>query len=290
MDNGSPYASDMLERLRTALAGRYQVDRELVQGGMGTIFLGEALATGLPVAIKVLSPWVASQITRERFHREITFVARLTFELIVPILDSGEAAELLYYVMPYLDGESLRDRLCREHTIPLEDALDIVHDVADALSWAHVHGIIHRDVKPENIFLTGGRAVVMDFGVAVAISVSMDERLTRPGEVLGTPLYMSPEQAMGRRKLDHRTDLYALGCVLYEMLTGVPPFQPPNPRAIIVRRFDQEPPSVRAVHPDAPQQVDSALQRALAWLPKDRFDTVSQFLSALNAARRGKGD
>lgn len=251
---------------------------------MGTVFLAEESSATHRVAVKVMNPWVANRMTQERFLREIAFIARLTYEHIVPIIDSGEVEGLLYYVMPYLEGESLRDRLRREHVIPLTEALPIMHDVGDALSWAHVHGIVHRDVKPENIFLTHGRAVVMDFGVAVAISVSLDQRMTHPGEVLGTPLYMSPEQAMGRRKLDHRTDIYAMGCVLYEVLTGLPPFQPSNPRAIIVRRFDQEPPSARAARPELPPQVDSALRGALAWLPNDRFDTVSQFLSALDDA------
>jgi serine/threonine-protein kinase len=276
--------ADVLDRTREGLV-RYRVERELAQGGMGTVVLATDTATEQRVAIKVLSPWVADQITQERFLREIAFISRLTFEHILPILDSGEVDGLLYYVMPFLEGRSLRDRLIEEHIVPIDDALRIMQDVGEALSWAHVHNIIHRDVKPENIFLSMGRAVVMDFGVAVAISASLDERLTRPGEVLGTPLYMSPEQAMGRRRIDHRTDIYALGCVLYEMLSGVPPFQPANPRALIVRRFNQDAPSVRELDPQLPEYVDEAIRRSLAWLPEDRFDTVAQFMSALDIAR-----
>ncbi len=199
----------------------------------------------------------------------------------MPILDSGEAEGFVYYVMPYVEGESLRERLRREGRLPVGDALRIIREAAAGLAWAHGYGIIHRDIKPENILLQEGRALVADFGIAVALTAALDERLTRPGETLGTPLYMSPEQAMGRRRLDHRSDIYSLACVLYELLAGDPPFRPRRDAAVIVRGINDPLPRVGDARPDVPRDVDRALARALAWRPLQRFDSVTEFIEAL---------
>jgi serine/threonine-protein kinase len=213
--------SDLSPRLKDALADRYRIERELGRGGMATVYLAEDLKR---VAIKVLDPEVAAAIGPERFLGEIATVARLTHPHILPMHDSGIADGLLYYVMPYVEGESLRDRLAREKQLPLEDALRIAREVADALSYAHSRGLIHRDIKPENILLQEGHAVVADFGIARTAAAAGGEKLTATGIAVGTPAYMSPEQAAGGRDLDGRSDLYSLGCALYEMLAGVPPF------------------------------------------------------------------
>lgn len=272
-----------LSRIQSALADRYVIERELGRGGMAVVYLAEDRAAPRKVAVKILSPGLADRITRERFLREIAFSAKLTHPNIVPILDSGEADRLLYYVMPYLDGESLRERLRRETQLPIDDALRIIREAAAGLVWAHGYGIIHRDVKPENILLWKGRTLVTDFGIAVAFTAALDERLTRPGETLGTPLYMSPEQAMGRRHLDHRTDLYSLACVLYELLAGEPPFRPRRNAAVIVRGINDPLPRVGQVRGDVPREVDKALARALAWRPLQRFDSIIEFIDALPA-------
>jgi len=209
--------------LRTALADGYTVDRELGHGGMAVVFLAQDLKHHRPVALKVLRPEVAAALGAERFLREVRFVAQLHHPHILPLYDSGEAAGLLYYVMPYVEGETLRDRLKRETQLPLEDALAITREVADALTYAHGHDVVHRDIKPENILLESGHALVADFGVARAITAAGGEQLTDTGIAVGTPSYMSPEQASGESRLDGRSDTYSLGCVLYEMLTGEPP-------------------------------------------------------------------
>jgi serine/threonine protein kinase len=224
-------SASILEHLRAALADRYRIQRELGRGGMGTVFLAEDLKHHRRVAIKVLEPGLAAALGRERFLREIETVARLSHPHILPLHDSGEADGLLYYVMPYVEGESLQVRLSREKQLPLEDALKIAREVADALAYAHGHGVVHRDIKPGNILLQGGHAVVADFGLARVIASAVDPAaptgagtLTAAGSALGTPAYMSPEQAAGSKDVDGRSDLYSLGCVLYEMLTGQPPF------------------------------------------------------------------
>src|SRR5689334_13154885 len=208
-----------MTRLGHALAGRYRVERELGQGGMATVYLAHDVRHDRPVAIKVLHPELAAALGAERFLSEIKTTAKLQHPHILPLLDSGDAGGLLYYVMPYVQGETLRSRLSRERQLPIDDALRVAREVADALGNAHAHGIIHRDIKPENILLQGGHALVADFGIALAVQSAGGARMTQTGLSLGTPQYMSPEQAMGQRVIDARADIYALGAVLYEMLT-----------------------------------------------------------------------
>ena len=215
---------DLSQRLQDALSDRYRIERTLGQGGMATVYLAEDFKHGRRVAIKVLNPEVAAAIGPERFLSEIATVARLTHPHILPLHDSGAGQGLLFYVMPFVEGESLRDRLTREKQLPLEDALQLAREVADALNHAHSHGVVHRDIKPENILLQEGHAVVADFGIARAVADAEGELLTATGISVGTPACMSPEQTAGSRDLDGRSDLCSLGCVLYEMLAGVPPF------------------------------------------------------------------
>nr|MBA3497080.1 protein kinase [Gemmatimonadales bacterium] len=233
------------------------------------------------VALKVLHPALAHALGPERFLREIEVAANLSHPHILPLHDSGEAAGLLYYVMPYVEGESLRDRLTRETQLPVEDALRIAREVADALAYAHGQGVIHRDIKPENILLSGGHALVADFGIARALGQADDARLTETGMAVGTAAYMSPEQASGARHLDGRSDVYSLGCVLYEMLAGEPPYTGPTAQIIIAKRFTDPVPSVRRVRPSVPDCVDQAVTRALAPVPADRFGTMTEFTRAL---------
>ena len=275
--------ADPFPPLRAALAGRYAIERELGRGGMATVYLAQDRKHGRPVAIKVLAPELAAAVGRDRFLREIETAARLTHPHILPLHDSGEADGLLYYVMPYVEGESLRDRLSREHQLPIEDAISITREVASALSYAHSHDVIHRDVKPENILLSGGEAIVADFGIAGALDAAGGSKLTRTGVVLGTPAYMSPEQAAGEQALDGRCDVYGLGCVLYEMLTGEPPFTGPTSQAIIAKRFSDPVPSARRLRETIPVPLDRAIVKALARAPADRFATAREFAEALRA-------
>jgi len=273
--------TDALGRVTAALAGRYRIERELGAGGMATVYLAQDLKHHRQVAIKVLKPDLAAALGPERFLREIEIAARLHHPHILPLYDSGDAEGLLYYVMPYMEGESLRDRITREKQLPLDDALQVARETADALSYAHSHGVIHRDIKPENILLESGHAVVADFGIARAISAAGGERLTETGLAVGTPAYMSPEQAAGEKNLDGRSDLYALGCVLYEMLAGQPPFTGPTVESVIRQHMAAEPPSITGIRPAVPASVAAALQRALAKTPADRFRTGAQFAQAL---------
>jgi TolB-like protein/tRNA A-37 threonylcarbamoyl transferase component Bud32 len=272
---------DLSQRLHSALADRYRIERELGRGGMATVFLAEDLKHHRRVAIKVLDPEVAAAIGPERFLREIETVARLTHPHILPLHDSGVADGLLFYVMPYVEGESLRDRLTREKQLPLDDALRIAREAADALSYAHAHGLVHRDIKPENILLESGHAVVADFGIARAVAAAAGEKLTATGIAVGTPAYMSPEQAAGSKDVDGRSDLYALGCVLYEMLAGVPPFAGPTAESLAHQHLSVEPRPVTALRPAVPGWVAAAVQRALAKAPADRFNPVALFAEAL---------
>src|SRR2546422_33101 len=273
---------DLLAVLRDALADRYAVERELGRGGMATVFLAEDLKHRRPVAIKVLHPELAAAVGADRFLREIEIAARLQHPHILPLYDSGTAAGFLYYVMPYVEGESLRDRLEREKQLSLEDTLRIAGEVAGALAYAHSHGVVHRDIKPENVMLSGGTVVVADFGIARAVTAAGDEhQLTQTGTVIGTPAYMSPEQATGSAEIDGRSDQYSLASVVYEMLVGEPPFTGPTAQAVMARHsLDAvSPPSiVRASIPDA---VEDALLRALAKTPADRFPTAALFAEAL---------
>src|SRR5712691_9101040 len=239
MERSSPSDPDVANtfaQLQAALADRYALERELGRGGMATVYLARDLRHGRPVAIKVLRPEIAATLGPERFLREIDTAARLTHPHILPLHDSGEAAGFLFYVMPYVEGESLRDRLSREKQLPLGDALQIAREVADALSYAHSHDVVHRDIKPENILFEAGHAVVTDFGIARAITAAGGETLTGTGIAVGTPAYMSPEQLAGGEHVDGRTDVYSLGCVLYEMLAGEPPFTGPTAQAIQARK------------------------------------------------------
>ena len=269
--------------LAAALADRYRIERELGQGGMATVYLAHDLKHDRKVAIKVLRPELAAVIGAERFVREIRTIAALQHSHILGLIDSGEVSGTAYYVMPYVDGGSLRDRLGRETQLAITDAVRIATEVASALDYARRHGIIHRDIKPENILLTvEGEALVSDFGIARLVG-GADEALTQTGMSLGTPAYMSPEQATGDKAVDARSDLYALGTVVYEMLAGEPPFTGPNPQAIIAKRFSTTPTPVRVVRPDVPAGVEAAVARALARTPADRFATAAEFASALAA-------
>lgn len=278
--------SDPLEIFRSEiLAGRYAVDRQIGQGGMAWVFLAQDLKHNRPVAIKVLRPALAAAIGAERFVREIEIAAKLSHPHILPLYDSGEAAGFLYYVMPFVDGESLRDRLSRERQLPLDEALKITRDVADALAYAHSIGVVHRDVKPENILLKSGHAVVADFGIARAIDAAAGDKLTETGILVGTPTYMSPEQVAGDAIIDGRSDIYSLGCVLYEMLAGEPPFTGPTAQAIFARRLTDPVPSLRAVR-EVPEHVQRAIEKALARTPADRFSTAGRMAGALSDTTR----
>ncbi|MEP6574660.1 MAG: serine/threonine-protein kinase, partial [Gemmatimonadota bacterium] len=277
-----------LERLTAALADRYRIERELGQGGMATVYLAEDLKHHRKVAIKVLRPDLTAILGSERFLREIETTASLRHPHILPLYDSGEAGKpasegetFLYYVMPYVEGESLRDRLDREKQLPLESALQIAREVADALSYAHAHGIVHRDIKPENILLESGHAVVADFGIARAVSAAGGARLTGTGMALGTPMYMSPEQAAGEKDLDGRSDLYSLACVLYEMLTGQPPFTGPTVESVVHQHLMAEARPVSQIRPAVPPAIADMLTRALAKNPADRFSPAAHFAAAL---------
>jgi serine/threonine-protein kinase len=276
--------TDRLTRLQASLASRYSLHRELGHGGMATVYLAQDLKYDRPVAVKVLHPELAASLGPERFLREVQLTARLQHPHILPVLDSGEADGLLWYAMPYVDGQSLRTRLASERQLPQDDAVRITCDVLAALSYAHSHSVIHRDIKPENILLQGHEAMVADFGVARAIDAAT-EQLTETGLALGTPAYMSPEQAAGERVLDGRSDLYAVGCVLYEMLAGEPPFTGPTARVILAKRFSAPIPSVRTTREGVPEAIDHAIARALARTPADRFATAAEFSRALDEAQ-----
>jgi len=275
---------DALDQLKSALADRYAIERELGQGGMATVYLARDLKHERAVALKVLRPELSAALGSERFLREIKTTAQLTHPHILPVLDSGAADGTLFYVMPYVEGESLRDRLIREKQLPLDDALQIAREVADALSYAHSHGVVHRDIKPENILLESGHAVVADFGIAKAIAAAGSERLTETGLAIGTPAYMSPEQAAGESDLDGRSDLYSLGCVLYEMLSGEAPYSGPTPQAILAKKLSEPLPRISVVRDTVPAGIEAALNKALARTPADRFATVAQFAEALGNA------
>ncbi|MGH7497260.1 MAG: protein kinase domain-containing protein [Gemmatimonadales bacterium] len=276
-------SSDQLERLGTALAGRYTVERELGRGGMATVYLADDLKHRRKVAIKVLRPELGSLLGPERFTREIRVAAGLTHPHILPLHDSGEADGLLFYVMPYVRGESLRQKLSRETQLSIDEAVAIVRQVASALDHAHAHGLIHRDIKPENILLHEGEAMVADFGIALAPGAAPGERLTGTGLMVGTPEYMSPEQAAGERALDARSDVYSLGCLLYEMLAGEPPYTGPTAQAVIAKRFTDPVPAIRRLRPAVPLAVEQALMKALARVPADRFASAGALADALTA-------
>ena len=267
--------------LNIALAGRYEIEREIGRGGMATVFLARDVKHARQVALKVLHPDLAAALGAERFLAEIRTTANLQHPHILPLHDSGEAAGYLYYVMPFVAGETLRARLERETQLPVDDAVRIAREMLSALDYAHRHGVVHRDIKPENILLHDGTALVADFGIALAVTAAGGQRITQTGLSLGTPQYMSPEQAMGERQIDGRADVYAAGAVLYEMLTGEPPFSGATVQAIVAKVMTERPMSARTVRETVPSNVDAATLRALAKLPADRFATAAQFADAL---------
>jgi len=269
--------------LERALAGRYTIERELGRGGMAVVYLAHDVRHDRPVALKVLHPDLAHALGPERFQREIHVAARLQHPHILGVHDSGDADGLLWFAMPFVEGESLRDRLARDKQLPVEDALRIAREAADALDYAHRHGVVHRDIKPENILLSDGHALVADFGIARALGAAAGagDKLTQTGTSIGTAAYMSPEQAAGEADVDGRSDLFSLGIVLYEMLAGVTPFAAATPQATLARRFTEDAAPVRRLRPSVPEGVEHALAKALARTAADRFSTARAFADAL---------
>jgi eukaryotic-like serine/threonine-protein kinase len=270
-----------LEKLSAALADRYAIEHEIGAGGMATVYLAQDIRHRRKVAIKVLHPELTAVLGPERFLNEIELTANLQHPHILPLFDSGTADTLLFYVMPYVQGETLRTRLSREHQLPVAEALRIAGDVADALEYAHKHGVVHRDIKPENVLLHDGRPLVADFGIALAVQQAGGERMTQTGMSLGTPQYMAPEQAMGDKSVDHRADIYALGAVTYEMLTGEPPFTGPNAQAVVAKILTTDPSSLVSKRRSVPPHVEAAVLTALEKMPADRFASAAQFGDAL---------
>jgi serine/threonine protein kinase len=272
--------SDVRERLQAHVAERYAIEREIGRGGMATVYVARDLRHGRLVALKVFRPELATVIGRERFLREIEIAAKLIHPNILPLYDSGEAGDLLYYVMPYVEGETLRSRLARERQLSIPDSIQIAREVADALAHAHRHGFVHRDIKPENVLLEDTHAVVADFGIARALSTAGGRHLTSVGLILGTPSYMSPEQAAGDELIDQRSDIYSLGCMLYEMLAGAPPFVG-NSQAVTVGHIAGSAVPLRTVRPGVPAQLEQVVEQALAKIPADRFSSALEFQRAL---------
>jgi len=272
----------MRNRLQASLIEQYRIERELGHGGMATVFLAHDLRHDRPVALKVLRPDLAQVLGAERFLREIRLSGRLQHPHIVVVHDSGDADGQLWFTMPYIEGETLRSRLQREKQLPIDEALRITREVADALQYAHQHGVIHRDIKPENILLSGSHALVADFGIARALRNESDEQLTESGFSVGTPQYMSPEQAAAQKDIDPRTDVYSLGCVLYEMLAGEPPYTGPNPQAVLAKRLSEPVPHLRTIR-DVPAALERAVTKALARSPADRYSTAAEFAGALDS-------
>jgi serine/threonine protein kinase/Tfp pilus assembly protein PilF len=270
-----------IDRLRQALDGVYTVDRELGRGGMATVYLAQDTKHDRTVALKVLHPELASSLGPDRFLREIKVAARLNHPHILPLFDSGETDGFLFYVMPYVEGESLRERLDRQKQLPVEEAVHHANAIASALDYAHRQGIIHRDIKPENVMLYEGEAMVMDFGIAKALSAATGDTLTQTGMMIGTPAYVSPEQAAGATDLDGRSDQYSLACMLYEMLSGERPFTGPTPQSVMTKRFTEPPKSVRAIRPNIPENLERAISKAMSVETEARFRSAAMFGQAL---------
>jgi serine/threonine-protein kinase len=284
--DGATSVSKGREVLAEALRSRYTLERELGRGGMATVYLARDVHQGQSVAIKAMHHNLSSAIGVERFRREMGIAASLSHPCIVPLYDSGDAGGMLYYIMPYVEGESLFQRLERERRLSLEDALQITHDVADALGYAHSRGILHRDVKPENILLAEGHALIADFGLARAIGAADHRRLTETGVIVGTVYYMSPEQLREERNLDQRVDIYSLGGILYEMLSGRPPYTGLSITDLVTQILRAPVPSVRRLNASVPAAVDETIRRAIAKSALDRFATMQEFASALPAGPR----
>jgi len=274
--------ADLLEQLKAALANRYQIERELGSGGMATVYLAQDLKHDRKVAVKVLRPELAAVLGAERFLNEIKVTANLQHPHILALFDSGEADSFLYYVMPYVEGESLREKLNREKQLSIEESIEIAKSVASALDYAHRHDVIHRDIKPENILLHDGQPVVADFGISLAVTAAGGTRLTETGLSLGTPQYMSPEQATGDREIDGRSDIYSLACVLYEMLTGDPPHTGPTVQAVIAKVVTDHPRPITELRDTVPSHVSAVVHKSLAKLPADRFGSAMDFTRALD--------
>ena len=273
--------TDIASRLAAALAERYALEREIGRGGMATVYCARDLRHDRRVAVKVLKPELSAVLGPERFLAEIRVTANLQHPHVLPLFDSGSADGLLFYVMPFMEGESLREKLRRERQLPIDEAIRITREVASALDYAHRHGVVHRDIKPENILLHDGQSLVADFGIALAIRAAGGLRFTETGVSLGTPDYMSPEQATADRELDGRSDIYSLGCVAYEMLAGQPPHTGPSAQAVIAKIVTESAPPLRRARPTVPRQVEAAIHRALERLPADRFQSVAQFSESL---------
>lgn len=271
------------DKLRDSLAGTYTIDRELGRGGMATVFLAQDTKHERVVAVKVLHPDLAASLGTDRFLREIKLAARLNHPHILPLFDSGEADGFLYYVMPYVEGETLRERLDRDRQLPIQEAINHAQSIASALDYAHRQGIVHRDIKPENVMLYEGMATVMDFGIAKAVSAAGTETLTQTGMMIGTPAYVSPEQAAGELNLDGKSDQYSLACVLYEMIAGERPFTGSTPQAIMAKRFTEMPKPLQQIRSAVPSNVDWAVNKAMATESGNRFNTSAQFALALTS-------
>ncbi len=275
--------SEQYDRLKVALSDRYSVEGKLGEGGMATVYLAHDIKHDRKVALKVLRPELAAVLGADRFLNEIRVTANLLHANIVPLYDSGEADGDLYYVMPFIEGESLRDKIDREKQLSIEEAVAITRAVADALDYAHRRNVVHRDIKPDNIMLHEGTPMVADFGIALAVSNVGAERLTSTGLSLGTPYYMSPEQAVGDREAKPQTDIYALGSVLYEMLAGDPPFAGSNVQAVIAKVIGEKPVKLSTIRDTIPANVEAAVSKALAKVPADRFESSKEFADALIA-------
>lgn len=273
--------ADPAPRLKSAFGGRYTIERELGAGGMATVYLTTDHKHNRDVAVKVMKPELAAEVGRDRFLREIEIVGQLIHPHILPLYDSGVVDDLCYFIMPNIAGDTLRDRLDREGQLPIDEAIRIASEIADGLAYAHSQGVIHRDIKPQNIMLEAGHAVISDFGLALALDGVSANRLTDSGFSVGTPLYMSPEQASAQRRIDGRADIYSLGCVLYEMLAGHPPFQGTTLPAVISQHAVAPPPSLRIVRPTVGERLEAVCFRALAKSPADRFATAEEMMRAL---------
>jgi serine/threonine protein kinase len=274
-----------LERVRAAFAPRFRIQRALGSGGMSVVFQAQATADGADVAVKVLRPELGATVLADRFRQEIAIASTLRHPNILPLLESGASGSFVYYVMPFATGGSLRERLQREHRLTVVQACTVALDVAAALDHAHAQNVLHRDIKPENVmFDQTDRALLSDFGVARAIIRAAGERLSTSGLVVGTPTYMSPEQASGSDELDHRSDIYALACLVYEMLTGEPPFSGRTAQAIVARHIGERPPAVRVLRPDVPPEYERVLVRGLAKRPRRRPASAGELARQLQAA------
>ncbi len=270
-----------LDVLREAVADRYDIEREIGHGAMSRVYLATPAGGGARVAVKVLRPELAVVVGAARFHREIQILRRLTHPGIVPVVESGTAGSLLYLVMPYIAGEDLHARLARSGPLPIAEALSIAADLAAAIDYAHNQGIVHRDIKPANVLLEVGRALVCDFGLALALDRAAVEPLSSSGLVIGTPAYMSPEQATGQATVGTASDIYALGCVLYEMLAGELPFTGATPQAVIARHVSAPAPPIRTVRPEVPPAVEAAVMAALAKEPEQRPGSAGELVRTM---------